>query len=383
MIIPGVVASLKPELSVLSTKLLLHMDGPPASTTFIEETGKIVTPQGSIVLGTNAIKFGISSAYSPGGSSKLVVENNPSLNPGSKKFTIEFFMRALAVTGNLYSYKTTTTGHPSINISYLSDESISFTLNSSVTGAGGTGQVVGSGVFIDNWGHVALCRDGSIITLYVNGFVSASTAWAGATYLPNSGLELANFNGNMDEVRVTIGEALYTGEFTPPTAPFTLGTPVVLPSVLSSAINVGWMINGTISKSLNTSWAISEPLSRTMNLSWSINTLLTKSMDLSWAISPSLSKSTSVSWSIAQPLVNNIGIGWSTGQVLQSSITTGWDVGIVLQKPLNISWTISPELEKALNIDWSVGIPITNTLTSNWSIGTPIQKTLNISWNIS
>ena len=83
------------------------------------------------------------------------------------------------------------------------------------------------------WQHIALVRSGSgsnNITLYVNGVANGTTTstvtitgtsnnwWIGA-----SGDDLANsyINGYMSNFRVLKGTALYTGNFTPPTAPLT------------------------------------------------------------------------------------------------------------------------------------------------------------------
>ena len=83
------------------------------------------------------------------------------------------------------------------------------------------------------WQHIALVRSGSgsnNITLYVNGVANGTTTstvtitgtsnnwWIGA-----SGDDLANsyINGYISNFRVLKGTALYTGNFTPPTAPLT------------------------------------------------------------------------------------------------------------------------------------------------------------------
>jgi hypothetical protein len=78
------------------------------------------------------------------------------------------------------------------------------------------------------WSHVAVVRSGSTVTLYLNGvslgtWVS-STTFSGITYI---GAERYNgsitgvFTGFLSNVRIVKGTAVYTANFTPPTAPLT------------------------------------------------------------------------------------------------------------------------------------------------------------------
>lgn len=82
------------------------------------------------------------------------------------------------------------------------------------------------------WNHVALVRHSGVITLYVNGVASNTNIAIGTTTLVNNsntlkttvgsykGNVIGCFDGYIDEARVR-REAVYTGNFTPPTAPFT------------------------------------------------------------------------------------------------------------------------------------------------------------------
>jgi hypothetical protein len=78
------------------------------------------------------------------------------------------------------------------------------------------------------WNHIAGVRNGSTITLYING-VSAGTATSSAT-LGDSSLGFAigsnggttdQFPGYISDVRLVKGTAVYTSAFSPPTAPVT------------------------------------------------------------------------------------------------------------------------------------------------------------------
>ena len=93
------------------------------------------------------------------------------------------------------------------------------------------------------WNHIAGVRNGSTITLYING-VSAGTATSSAT-LGDSSLGFAigsnggatdQFPGYISDARIVKGTAVYTSNFTPPTAPLTAITNT---SLLTSMTNAG------------------------------------------------------------------------------------------------------------------------------------------------
>ena len=89
-----------------------------------------------------------------------------------------------------------------------------------------------STLVLNQWNHIALVRSGSTMTLYVNGVsqgtATNSTSWTGvagngfmigAEY--SGGATTANYAGYINGVRLVKGTAVYTGAFTPPTAPLT------------------------------------------------------------------------------------------------------------------------------------------------------------------
>jgi hypothetical protein len=80
----------------------------------------------------------------------------------------------------------------------------------------------------NTWTHFAVTRDGSSVmrrffdgtqvggsTTVTNNFNNATTQIGGSTTL-NPG----SLNGNLDDIRITIGVARYTANFTAPTAAF-------------------------------------------------------------------------------------------------------------------------------------------------------------------
>jgi UDP-3-O-[3-hydroxymyristoyl] glucosamine N-acyltransferase len=92
---------------------------------------------------------------------------------------------------------------------------------------GGFTMSTGSVVPIGAWSHVVLQRNATHLQVYVGGHLEASFAYTGAG-IAASTLTLGgyaccagyDFTGHVDELRVTAGVARYTGDFTPPTAPY-------------------------------------------------------------------------------------------------------------------------------------------------------------------
>jgi hypothetical protein len=95
------------------------------------------------------------------------------------------------------------------------------------------------------WNHVAWVRNGAIIYIYVNGVQQAATTVGAGFTVGNSSrvIEFAsqdgssNFKGYIGPTRFVKGTALYTGTFTPPTAPFdTSGGPSLVTNFTNAGI---------------------------------------------------------------------------------------------------------------------------------------------------
>jgi len=91
----------------------------------------------------------------------------------------------------------------------------------------------GNTITTGKWYHVAAVRSGSTVTLYVDGISNASTTNSSFTDTPSQplGIGVANVNGgwngeygvngSISNLQVVKGTALYTSNFTPPSAPLT------------------------------------------------------------------------------------------------------------------------------------------------------------------
>ena len=87
----------------------------------------------------------------------------------------------------------------------------------------------GAAFTLNQWHHVALVRNGNNHNIYIDGVAGSTTSNSG-TYDDGSGpLEVGSFSqlsggswdGYISDVRVVKGTAVYTSNFTPPTAPLT------------------------------------------------------------------------------------------------------------------------------------------------------------------
>jgi len=109
-----------------------------------------------------------------------------------------------------------------------------------------TGYTTGSAIALNAWYHLALVRNATNITLYLNGSNWASATMYNYTTSENRRIQvfaplgLQNGQGNINSIRFTIGQALYTGTFTPPTQQLTTT------SVGTSGANVAASITGSV-----------------------------------------------------------------------------------------------------------------------------------------
>lgn len=83
-------------------------------------------------------------------------------------------------------------------------------------------------VTANQWNHLAITRSGSTMYGFINGVLAGSTTSltgtignAGSTFIGASSAGTAPINGNISNLRIVNGTALYTSNFTPPTAPLT------------------------------------------------------------------------------------------------------------------------------------------------------------------
>lgn len=234
----GVPASLSIPLtwnpsSLISAAAVLLISGnkPAGSTSFTDDsgTGNVITTLSPAVATASDPLFGnntISLPSSPAGLTTPIAAAGPlDLSvPGS--WTVEgwLFAASLAVPtiffqmgdftgGNGFVIQTTPTGLLTGQIRDVGGADVTFTTVAAMA--------------LSTWTHFALVNNAGVITCYVNGQGGGPQTLLGPipayTSIARVGADFGSNAGKIAEVRITSGSALYTGDFTPPTAPF-MGT---------------------------------------------------------------------------------------------------------------------------------------------------------------
>lgn len=202
---------------------LLHFNGADGSTSIVDQRGLTWTQSAEpVVLDTSVQKFGASSAKALAvPAQRLFLPTNAALGFGTGDYTIEMFFRANTLSSSSYAVvMQLNNGTTNIAI-YLNAK------NSFICRITGATDIVKSGISLDTWYHLALCREAGIARFFVDGTIvgspTAQTENFGSThpvYLFASAAGGNLVKGHMDEFRVTKGVARYNANFTPPTAPF-------------------------------------------------------------------------------------------------------------------------------------------------------------------
>ena len=210
-----------------NVSLLLHGDGTNGSTTIVDSSPspKTVTAVGDAQISTAQSKFGGASLAFDGSGDSLQVSSANVLNFGAGDFTVECWI-----------YLANTTQTKNI-IRGIENNSFYFRVGQSYLG-----NVNGLGVARSNvsdsdrcsftfnalqWYHIAVTRTASQIRFFVDGIQQTTTNAADGSFAYNDTGTVVigsstneDFNGYIDDLRITKGSARYTANFTPPTAPF-------------------------------------------------------------------------------------------------------------------------------------------------------------------
>ena len=219
------------------TVALFHFDGIATPTVLTDSsgTGKVATITGNPVISSAQSKFGGASLYINGNSSAhtnyVTVDGGNDFNlPGD--FTLDFWFYPVAYP-NTWGGIVGIVDPPDAN---FANHLVALSWNSS--GAQLHFMVLSSSTVAPTpnaWHHVAITRAGTTFRAFFDGTVvytnpSSSVTFYGLLTFSNwsSNGDNGDFNGFIDEVRVVKGTAVWTGDFTPPTAPYT-STDLLLP----------------------------------------------------------------------------------------------------------------------------------------------------------
>lgn len=204
-----------------SVSVQLHFDGSNGSTTFTDESnnGLTFTATGDAALTTSQQKAGTASLALDGSGDYIDTPINAAFGFGTSPFTIEAFIRptALSTERELFEFRTVSEA----GVFYISStQRLAYYDGATVRGNTGTA------VALNTWQHVAFCYDGTTLRAFLNGALVWSAAFTpdfGSSRRLRIGANAsggANFAGQIDEVRIHKGVALYTAAFTAPTEAF-------------------------------------------------------------------------------------------------------------------------------------------------------------------
>jgi alpha-tubulin suppressor-like RCC1 family protein len=203
----------------------------------------VVSKSSPVQIGSSLSPGYYSNSFN-GSSSLLSIPNRATLNFGSNDFTIEAFVYLTATLGervivSLYGYSANRRSW------YLSviGQKIQFRTDDNGT----TASVVNglTTLVANTWYHIAAVKSGTTGKIYLNGVLDG-TGTVDATLYNNTmdpvyigavGPSLTGyFAGNISNLRILNGTALYTTDFAPPTEPLTAITNTVLLTCQSSSL---------------------------------------------------------------------------------------------------------------------------------------------------
>jgi hypothetical protein len=199
--------------------LLLHCDGADASTTFTDSSvsNHTMTANGNAKISTTQSKFGGASGLFDGSNSFLSNAGSSDFNlSGDFTFDVQFY--ANSFSGVIF------------NAGYWSGDGIAIRFTNSTTISVLIANVdytfSTSTLSSTTWYHLAIVRNGSNLMAFIDGVqrgstLSNSTNIASSINLVEVGRDAAQqanyFSGNLDEMRLVKGTAIWTSNFTSPT----------------------------------------------------------------------------------------------------------------------------------------------------------------------
>lgn len=175
------------------------------------------------------------------GSQDIVYANNSAFDLGSGNFTIEMWCYLTGTSGSLIDYSNGDSSNA--NHAWEFFQGASSTVTASVFSGTTAYNASSSSVTQNAWNHVAAVRNGNTITFYVNGTSASTVSVTGVTLnnpssstLKIGGYGSKRITGYLANIRVVKGTAVYTSNFTVPSAPLSVvsGTSILLPAVSGS-----------------------------------------------------------------------------------------------------------------------------------------------------
>lgn len=226
-----------------SVRFLGKMDGSNGGTTFVDSSTSARTiTRNNVTTSTTQIKFGTASAFfntftEPNDPFLAISNTDGGLNLGSSDFTIETWVYPTLlgterhIVGN-YQWQTGYRG--GWRIQFNTNNTMSFRCSTSTGGSPVTVFTTSTSVPDNQWTAICVTRSGNTITGFINGISRGSGTFSGSISIPTTWPNLVrigvkptdggnfddNYRGYIDEMRITVGVARYTANYTVTTEPF-------------------------------------------------------------------------------------------------------------------------------------------------------------------
>ena len=197
-----------------------------------------------------------------GSDDQLNIADNTDFELGNGDFTLETWVKSTQTTS---SYKTAIAkwvdsgSNRSWMIRYSSQDigtgwSFFYSLDGwNYSGSNG-GTLMGSDISDGHWHHIAVTRTGGKIRTFTDGILNTTVSETGTFYDGSGAVTIGGqsgnyFDGQLSNVRLVKGTALYTGRFAPPLAPLTNVTNTKLLCCNNSSVTGSTVTPGTITAS--------------------------------------------------------------------------------------------------------------------------------------
>lgn len=205
--------------SPAAASVLLRFDGANNSTTMTDFYGKTWTANGNAKISTTQSKYGGSSLYLDGSGDYLTTTSGLSdFNfANGQDFTLECWV---------YPANTNSGAMMSNYVGPSSGWSFQRRNSGYVFAFGDGNDITASDSTINTWVHVAVCRSGTTLRMFINGTVASTVTGNTTNYSSTKadfligGLNASigfYFNGYIDDLRIS-RTARYVANFTPPAA---------------------------------------------------------------------------------------------------------------------------------------------------------------------
>jgi len=211
---------------------LLHFDGSNGGTTFTDSSGNCIMSGVNATTTTSFFKYGTASGDFISNNAYVYVSSALTgvADFGTEDFTVEMYVYRTTSARDIFfdtRQNGQTLGHFTLSTP-ASGSNLQIVINSTI-------YTSTNAIPINEWVHIAATRESGTVRGFINGVLGLTSTNSfsitdgtnstyppiiGATGNPWGASTTNNFDGYLDEFRVTKGVARYTASFTPPTEAF-------------------------------------------------------------------------------------------------------------------------------------------------------------------